>query len=219
MHPAEPSTPAVDGKVVGRAIRESVRPLLKEAGFSSFTGRKAWRETEYTIDHVTFRSYNAYNAGVLGCTSYSFTVECGVFYRFSDPSLTRPQDHHCTFRAILGKTIHQPFFATEWGPAQDRPEILYVLPDGANLSEMIDESRELLGAQGFPFIDHYNDPQEAFASLLNERMSDVNFGKPQVMLPGNPDSPAWHEATLAIGHLIMDDPRPLIRAAPVLHRA
>jgi hypothetical protein len=36
-------------------------------------------------------------------------------------------------------------------------------------------------------------------------MSNVDFGKPQVMLPGNPDLPAWLEATLAIGHLIMDD--------------
>jgi hypothetical protein len=216
---AKPPISAVDGRVVGRAIRESVRPLLKDAGFTSFTDRKAWRETEYTIDHVTFRSYNAYNAGVLGCTSYSFTVEVGVFYRFVDPSLARPQDYHCAFRAILGKTIRQPFFATEWGPAQDRPEVLYVLPNGANLSEVIDESRRLLGAQGLPFIDHYNDPERAFASLLNERMSDVDFGKPHIMLPGNPDSPAWHKAALGIGHLIIDDPRPLIRAAPVLHRA
>jgi hypothetical protein len=215
----EPLRAPVDGKGVGRAIREGVRPLLKEAGFTSFTDRKAWRETEYTIDHVTLRSYSAYNAGVLGCTSYSFTVEVGVFYRTFDTELVRPQDFHCTFRAILGKTTRQPFFVTEWGPAQDRPEVLYVLPDGTNLSEVIDESRSLLRAQGLPFMDHYNDPARAFASLLNERMSNVDFGKPQVMLPGNPDSPAWRKATLNLGLLIMDDPQPLIRAAPVLHRA
>ena len=39
------STAAMDGKVVGRALRAEVRPLLKAAGFTAFTDRKAWRET------------------------------------------------------------------------------------------------------------------------------------------------------------------------------
>lgn len=207
---------AMDGRVVGQAIRKDVRPLLKDAGFTSFTDRKAWRETEYTFDHVNFRSYNAYHAGVLGCTSYSFTVEVGVFYRCFDPSLERPQDYQCTFRALLGKTIRQPFFATEWGPAQDRPEVLHILPDGSNLEEVIEESKHLMRTQGLPFLDHYNNPERAFSSLMNERMSSVGFGKLDVGLPGNPDSPAWHEAALGIGHLIMDDPRTMIRTAPVL---
>ena len=86
----------MDGKVVGRAIRENVHPLLKEAGFTAFTGRRAWRETPHTIDHVTLRSYNAYNAGVFGCTTYSFTVEVGVFYRCFAPALDRPRDYDCT---------------------------------------------------------------------------------------------------------------------------
>lgn len=47
-----------------------------------------------------------------------------------------------------------------------------------------------------------HDPGRAFEALMNERMTNVDFDKPQQMLPGNPDSPAWREASLGIGHLI-----------------
>lgn len=214
--PAEPPPPAIDGKVVSRAVRAEVRPLLKEVGFASFTDCKGWRDTEFTVDHVTVRSFNAYNAGVLGCTSYSFTVEVGVFYRCFRPDLSRPQDYDCTFRAILGKTIRQPFFVTEWGPAKDRPEVFHVLPDGSNLDAVIEDAKRVLSSQGILFMERFNDPGRAFEALMTERMTDVDFGKPQVMLPGNPDSPAWRQAALGIGHLVMDDPRTAMRTAPVL---
>ena len=213
---AEPPQSAIDGKVVSRAVKAEVRPLLKEAGFASFTDRKGWRDTEFTIDHVTVRSFNAYTAGVLGCTSYSFTVEVGVFYRCFGPDLSRPQDYNCTFRAILGKTIRQPFFMTEWGPATDRPDVFHVLPDGSNLDEVIEDAKRVLSRQGIPFMERFNDPARAFEALMTERMTNVDFGKPQVTLPGNPDSPAWREAALGIGHLVMDDPRTAMRMAPVL---
>ena len=218
--PAAPEQPtvAMDGKVVGRALRgQLVRPVLRDAGFSQFTDRKAWRETEHTIDHVTFRSLNAYNAGVIGCPAYSVTVEVGVFYRCFDPELARPQDYNCTFRAILAKTIRQPFFATESGPATDRFEILYVKPDGTNLDEVVVQAKTILEAQGLPFLDRFNQPEEAFNSLMTERMTDGDFGKPQTIFPGNPDSPNWRKSSLSIGHLIMDDPQAIMRTAPVLN--
>ncbi|MEZ5094841.1 MAG: hypothetical protein R2731_01070 [Nocardioides sp.] len=205
---------AMDGKVVGRAGSKCVPSCA--AGFSQFTDRKACRETEHTIDHVTFRSMNAYNAGVFGCPSYSVTVEVGVFYRCLDPELTKPQDYNCTFRAILGKTIRQPFFVIEWGPAADRPEILYVKSDGTNLGEVVQEAKHILEAQGLPFMDHFNQPDRAFNSLMTERMTDGDFGKPRVMFPGNPDSPNWRETSLNIGHLIMDDPRAATESAPIV---
>lgn len=217
----EQPTVAMDGKVVGRALREEIRPLLREAGFTKFTDRKAWRETEHTIDHVAFNSFNAYNAEVLGCPSYSITVELGVFYRRFNPEISRPQDYQCTFRATLGKTIHQPFFATELmtqhGLSNDRYEILYVKPDGSNLNEVVTEAKALLLDQGLPFLNHFNQPEQAFQSLMTERMLEADFGKPSVMFPGNPGSPAWRKSSLLIGQLVRDDPRPEIRAAPVLN--
>jgi len=217
---SEPPAAVMDGKVVGRALREEIRPLLREVGFTQFNDRKAWRETEYTIDHVTLRSFNAYNAGVLGCPSYSVTVEVGVFYRCFDPDKNRPQDYDCTFRSILAKTIRQPFFAstfmTQHGRINDRYEILYVKPDGSNLREVVAEAKVILLAQGLPFLEHFNQPENAFQSLMTERMIDGDFGKPTVIFPGNPDSPNWRESSLLIGQLVREDPRAEIRAAPVL---
>ena len=74
----------------------------------------------------------------------------------------------------------------------------------------------MLGTQGLPFLDHYDSPGRAFHSLMTERMSNGNFGKPNVMVPGNPDSPHWRDS--AIGHLIMDDHRSVMRTAPVLDK-
>jgi excisionase family DNA binding protein len=38
--------------LVGSLTARVDRPILDEAGFSEFTGRKAWRQSEHTIDHV-----------------------------------------------------------------------------------------------------------------------------------------------------------------------
>jgi len=104
----------VDGRVVGIAIRQRVRPVLKEAGFAEFTERKAWRQSEHTIDHATFRSFTSYIAEGVGCTTFSFAVEVGVYFRCMDPQLKRPQDFHLTFRSVLGKNLRQPVFHPLW---------------------------------------------------------------------------------------------------------
>jgi len=205
--------------VVGVAIRQRVRPVLKDAGFSEFTDRKAWRRSEQTIDHVTFRSFTSYIADGVGCTTFSFSVEAGVCYRCLNPKLTRPQDYHLTFRAVLGKNLRQPVFHP-YGRAQasDRPDVWYVAPGGENLDAVVDDAVASVQRQGLPFIEHYADPVRAFESLLSERGKATEFGAAGIMMPGNPHAPMWHEAALAIGHLVLDDPRPGIRAAFVLDR-
>lgn len=206
----------VNQRLVTRALRQELRPQLRDAGFTTFTDRKAWREREHTIDHVALRSFSAYNAGVLGCTTYSLTVEVGVFYRCLNSDLSLPQDYDCTFRAILGKSFPQPYFATELGPAKDRPDILYVRSDGSNLTDVVSEAKNLIHTQGLPFLGRFGRPEQAFEGLMTERMDDGGFNRPITMFPGNPGSPGWREAAISIGGLIMDDPRAAIWSAPVL---
>jgi hypothetical protein len=207
----------VDGRVVGAAIRQRARPILHEAGFSEFTGRKAWRQSEHTIDHVTFRSFNSHIAAGVGCTTFSFSIEVGVCFRCLDHELTRPQDYDLTFRAVLGKNLRQPVFHP-YGrdEASDRPDVWYVAPDGQDLDRVVDDGVTVLKGQGLPFIIRYADPAQAFGSLLSERGTAAGFSRPGVMMPGNPGSPRWHQVALAVGHLILADPRPDIRVAPVL---
>ena len=200
-----------------RALQLVVRPLLQEAGFSQFTERNAWRVSRHTIDHVTFRSFSSYIAKGVGCTTPSFSVEVGVFYRCLDPERQRPVDYRLTFRSMLGKCLRQPSFHP-FGreEATDRPDIWYVATDGSNLDEVVDDARWALVRDGLPLLDHYRDPERAFASLLRERPRDVDFGVPGLTMPGLPDSPRWWETGIEIGRLIMDDPRPVMRCAPVL---
>ena len=89
-------------------------------------------------------------------------------------------------------------------------------PDGQNPDAVVQDAVAALQQLGLPFIEKYADPVRAFQSLLSERSKNTDFGASSVWMPGNPDSPRWREVTLAIGHLILDDPCPNIRSAPVL---
>lgn len=209
--------PNVDGRVVGKALRDAVRPLLRSAGFTKFAGRTAWRDSEYTVDFANFRSFTRYIADGVGCTTYSFTGEVGVFYRCFGPDKDRPKDYELTFRATLGKTISQPMFRPYGrSEATDRPDIWFVSEDGRNLAECIADARYCLETQGLPFLDKFKQPRRAFESLRTELSTDTGFGELGIRMPGKPDGPWWRDAALGIGHLFLDDPRTPMRSAPVL---
>lgn len=217
--PDEATAPVVDGRVVGAALNDAVRPLLKSAGFTRFAGRTAWRDSEFTVDFVNFRSFTRYLADGMGCTTYSFTGDVGVFYRCLGPDQDRPKDYELTFRATLGKTLSQPLFRRyARSVTTDRPDVWFITEDGRTLADCVADARECLVAQGLPFLDKFAQPQRAFESLRTERSTDTRFGEPGITMPGNPDSSVWRNAALAIGHLFLDDPRSPMRSAPVLQR-
>lgn len=213
----EAAQPVVDGRIVGKALGEAVRPLLKSIGFTRFAGRTAWRDSEYTVDLVNFRSFTRYIADGVGCTTYSFTGDVGVFYRCLGPGQDRPKYYELTFRATLGKTLNQPIFRPyDRSAMTDRPDVWFVTEDGRTLAECIADARECLEAQGLPFLDKFKEPRRAFESMRRERSTDTDFGEPGLQMPGNPDSPRWRDTALGIGHLFLDDPRTQMRSAPVL---
>lgn len=211
------AAPVIDGRVVGKALNDAVRPLLKSAGFTRFAGRTAWRDSDYTVDFVSFRSFTRYIADGMGCTTYSFTGDVGVFYRCLGPEQDRPKGYALTFRATLGKTLSQPLFRPyARSGTTDRPDVWFIAEDGSTLADCIADARECLEAQGLRFLEKYRQPQRAFESLLTERSTAPRFGELGIKLPGNPDSSVWRNAALAIGHLFLDDPRTPMRSAPVL---
>ena len=207
----------VDGRAVDGAVREIVRPFLKNAGFTKFTGRKAWRFQPATIELVTFRSFTSYIAAGVGCTTFSFAVTAGVWYRCLDVDLVKPEDYHLTFTFAQGKTLRQPWFSYE-GSANswDRPDVWYLLPDGSNLDESVHDAAAVLIASGLPLLDRFAVPQLAYRALLTQTSRNPNFGVPGIAMPGAPGSPRWRDTGLAIGHLVVDDPRADLRTAPVL---
>ena len=207
----------LDGVAVGRAITEAVRPHLRRVGFTKFTPRKSWRFGDETIDLVNFRSFSSYIAGGVGCTTYSFSVTTGVYYRCLDREMQKPDDYHLTFRIELGKSVRQPWFRPFGGDrVTDRPDVWYVLPDGSNLAECIEDAADQLIVGALPMIDRLDEPEAAYRALLTETSRNPDFGSPGLAMPGAPDSPRWRDVTLAIGHLVVPDPRVDMRSAPVL---
>jgi hypothetical protein len=76
----------MDSPIVSAHIKRLIWPRLQEAGFSVFTSRAAWRHHKNRIDVLNVMSYNAYNAGVLGVTTYSFCVNLGCYQVAIPPS-------------------------------------------------------------------------------------------------------------------------------------
>jgi hypothetical protein len=207
----------VDGRAVDGAVREIVRPCLKNAGFTKFTGRKAWRFQPATIELITFRSFTSYIAAGVGCTTFSFAVTAGVWYRCLDMDLVKPEDYDLTFSFQLGKTLRQPWFSYEGSAKRwDRPDVWYLLPDGSNLVESVRDAAAVLVASGLPLLDRFAVPELAYRALLTETSRNPDFGVPGIAMPGGPGSPRWRDTGLAIGHLVVDDPRADLRTAAVL---
>jgi len=69
----------MDNRKVTRAIGRVVWPALREVGFDSFTGRSAWRYAGKDVDVVNLQSFGGMLADSVGCTSFSFQVNLGVW--------------------------------------------------------------------------------------------------------------------------------------------
>ena len=71
----------IESKEVSAALRLSVHPLLRTAGgFTKLKARGAWRFDEHTTSVVDFASFSPSRAASMGCTTFSFSVQLGVFF-------------------------------------------------------------------------------------------------------------------------------------------
>jgi hypothetical protein len=169
---------AIDSREVNRALRESVWPALKPLGFSRRSERTAWRDHPTSIQVVNFQSFNSYLAQRLASTTFSFSVNLGVFY----PAIaamssmaafikdrTRPVEQHCHARFHLGKGLPQPDGQVPRRPsdprvtrlAGDRPDVWFVLPDGSNLEAAVVDARDQILSVGIPWLERLSDLSEA----------------------------------------------------------
>src|SRR5436190_1017050 len=127
----------MDSKAVNAEIRRVVWPMLRDAGFDPILGRNAWRTSTESIAVVNFQSFSAHLAQGLGCTSYSFAINLGVYYRcFGEPpspimagATGMPAEFVCQARRHLKKSIKQKEFPRE--------DIWYVSEDGVELPAVV----------------------------------------------------------------------------------
>jgi hypothetical protein len=168
----------VDSRDVNKEIRQRVWSEHKERGFATRTARTAWRHWEDGVDVVNFQSFNAYNAGVLGCTTYSFAVNLGLWLRYipyagelkrKDGKLL-PQEYQCPLRRSLQKGLPQSEFLRE--------EIWFVREDGSNLQAVVADAAQVL-RETRGWFGRFRDPEEVLRTLRedNEAMDGVwGFG-------------------------------------------
>ncbi|MBI4697407.1 MAG: hypothetical protein HY758_00400 [Nitrospirae bacterium] len=164
----------MESKIVNKAIREEIRPFLKEAGFSKFSSKGSWRYSESRIDVIIIESFNAYNAAVLGCTTYSFQVEVGCYFP-AIPSMhgsygpkekggvLMPHYAHCLFSHRIHKTLSQPECANR--------NIWYIDEDGRYLEDALLDLKNKIQSEGLPWFDKFNGPAAVMAKLEDLRQS------------------------------------------------
>ena len=158
----------MNSSVVSKAIRRVIWPLLREAGFSQFTTRYAWRYASGKIDVVNFQSFNSYLADGVGCTTFSFAVNLGCSFDAIPKRETvqridgnlRPREWECHFRLSLQKTISQPELM--------RTNIWYVDRSEQNLEVVIEDAKRAITKIGLPWFDRFRVTQEVLRTLLED---------------------------------------------------
>ncbi|HLJ48867.1 MAG TPA: DUF4304 domain-containing protein [Bryobacteraceae bacterium] len=165
----------MDSKVVAREIKREVWPLLRQEGFTEFSPKTAWRHTSDQIHVVNYQSFNNYLAEGVGCTTFSFALNLGIFFhaipveypvrKGFDPSV-KPQEYHCHFRHRLLKGIDQPILK--------RRDTWYVEPDGGNLLQCLDDSRSAIVQEGLPWFARFESLEYVLSLLMDhEELPEV----------------------------------------------
>jgi hypothetical protein len=139
------------------------------------------------VEVVNFQAFGGMDSDSIGCTSFSFRVNLGL-WRATDALVPprehdaegrpRPQEYECEpHRFVLQKSLSQPWFrpfasdTSNW-PASfrahqaalktvfpsnthDVQDIWFVLADGSNLKECVEDARRALKTQGLSWFDEF----------------------------------------------------------------
>lgn len=179
----------MDSKAVNQRIKSGIWPRLRELGFGKFSSRSAWRHNSDRIDVVNFQSFNAYNAGVIGCTTFSFAVNLGCYLLAIPPQFEPsrikeknghlvPEEFTCHSRGRLGPGIPQPKLLAK--------DIWFIDKTGSNLAPSFDDVWTTLDKSGLPWFEQFALPAEVLRILRHEAEHDRLFGF------GNNPSPVRH---------------------------
>lgn len=160
----------MDSKHVNQSIKKHIIPFLKKNGFEIFTSRTAWRHFDKKIDVINFQSFNSYHANVLNCTTYSFSVNLGIFfedipfpydYKVKEKfGLKCPQEYECHFRRSLLKDLKQNELKNEY--------IWFVDSEGKYLDLAIQDVRDRLTSSALSWFSRFENEKEVIRTLIED---------------------------------------------------
>ena len=173
----------MDSKTVNKLIRSEVWPILRERGFTRFDSRTAHRYRDAVIDVVNFQSFNSYLAESVGCTTFSFGLNLGIYFLGSDrerlikkdpKGRLLPQEYECQFRAHVKKRSSIDGFK--------RKDIFFIDPSGSTAAACFKEVRFLLTELAPPWFDACGDVHRVAAWMdgatqeVEEDENGLGFG-------------------------------------------
>lgn len=163
----------MDNRQVTKEINSVIRPILKKQGFDKFSGRTYWRYKTDRIDILNFQSFNAYNAKVVGCTTFSFAVKLATFINYlpitndikEKNGLKRPTEYQGHFRSGVTKRIEQKEFL--------RKDIWFIDNDEKYLTTAVNDCKTQIEQDGFEWYKQF-DTNENVLRILMEDQVDMN---------------------------------------------
>src|SRR5690349_18381535 len=167
----------MDSKVVSAEIRGQTWKALREAGFTAYNARNAWRRKDQTVEVVNFQSFSSHKADSLRCTPFSFAVNLGVYYYavhdapWHDELPTmwqirpeKPAEYRCHARLHPGKMFEQRQYP--------RRDIWFINPDGANVIEAVQDATTVITGEGLKWLERFSDLDNALQECLTSRSVD-----------------------------------------------
>lgn len=182
----------VDATALNRALRRSLWPALREAGFATRTDRIAWKHDGGHTDLVEVSALGS-AADAVGATPVSFSAYVGSLPAWfggrpvpERKGLPAPHYWNCVLQRTLLKTLSQPWFTPFSRPpaastprsfllhreglkrvfrrdTHDRPAVWFVKDDGSNLDEVVKDLLQVVSSVGLPLLDAFHDPAAVIA--------------------------------------------------------
>jgi hypothetical protein len=160
---------AISSADVNRVFRRVLYPALREAGFTKFKGRCAWRYGEDWLWALQIREVGNHFGSVTGFPPMSLCGELGIFFPdFPSPDPSRPDSKpprdsdgldmpkppQCQVRYPLQVQLDQsPDRAALLTQSErDRDDVWYVRPDGSNIEAVIEDVRRSVIEWGIPLL-------------------------------------------------------------------
>lgn len=193
--------PLVSSQTVNKAIRQKIWPELKSASFRRFTARNAWR-FECALHVVNFQSFNSYNAHILGCTTFSFSVNLRLYFDFmpwggegsTDCPDRLPNEAKCVLHKSLRRRLPQP----------SNPDfrIWSVDPTGANTDLCVADALEVIKCEGLPWFAEFSKPLNALRLVeMGEEQFD-EFGPSGTWGYGRQGSPMRNQVVACLRRML-----------------
>jgi Domain of unknown function (DUF4304) len=186
-----------DSRDVAAALKAVVFPVLRDAGFTRFQSRAAWRVNQNAVEVVDFHSLGSYLGGAVGATSHSFGGSVGLYFKalHEVPWATErvpewPREAACHARRCLRKSLFQLWHR--------RPDVWYVDPTGSNLDSVVSDVKKAVLKQALPWLDEYRDLERALYAFESRENREMRSGIGLEMFGGAMNSFARAEAASAL---------------------